>query len=183
VSRARRKHGSGGGLSYEFPMLAFLSIMLGVMSIMALATMGLTAEKRAEARQKVTAVQLVGVPPRFRPFHMRCSADKIAWLDDREAWQEIDLISLLGISQPGGGPGMVTREVVELLRFAKAKQLANRALSFSGQQNTLILWIEPEGVHSSLLVQHMFDMFNLSLRIGRLPINPGEEIRLHETRQ
>ena len=176
MSLSHRKAFARSGLNYDLPTLPFLSTMLGLMSIMALTTLGLTAEKRQEV-QKVKGVQLVDIPTEFRPFHVRCMPKAIAWLDDSGSWNDVDLVSLITLLRPGMGNAMIDAKARDMIRFLRAKTLANSNLSFSGQQNTLILWVEPDGVEAASIIQYIVNQMQLPLRIGKLPIFPGEEIK------
>jgi hypothetical protein len=175
----RRRTANRHGLAYESPLLAFLAIMLGVMSVMALNAIALTVEKRQETK-RVTAVQLVGIPNEFRPLHLRCTPDEIYWLDDRQQWRSTSALAFASLLRGGPGGAALGRNGLDLLRFLKSKEVGNRALSYLGQQHTLILWIEPEGETTAGLLQYVMGEMNLALRTGKLPIAPGEEIRPDE---
>ncbi len=179
MSTSRRKASIRAGLRVEFPTLAFLSIMLGLMSVMALTVMGIATQKRQEARRKQT-VELVGVPSSFRPFHVRCSLDRVRWLDADGTWQSVQLFSLLAFLRLGTDSPFLPSDCLRFTNFLREKTLENRRLSFTGQQNTLILWVEPDGSDSAIIVQYLVsDRLGLPIRIGKLPIRPNEEITAH----
>ncbi len=149
--------------------------MLGLMSIMALSTMAITVQKREEQRQ-VQAVQLVGIPHRFVPFHIRCTANAILWLDRSGEWQEMDIRPFLSPSMPQNMN--FPTDLFRLRAYLTERTNENRRLSYHGQQSTMILWVEPESGQIASLLFSIISEFELPLRIGTLPIMPGEEIRL-----
>ena len=102
-----RKGKARGGLSYGFPVLPFLAIMLGVMSVMALTTLATTMQRYQEQQPTdVNAVELVGIPANYRPWHLRCEAGRVRWLDADGRWRSADLDALRQVFDdgPGGAP-------------------------------------------------------------------------------
>jgi hypothetical protein len=157
------------------PSLPFLAIMLGLMSVMALTTIGIAVESRQEQKQN-SIIELVGIPANFIPFYMRCSNTSLMWLDDDNIWRSlpaIELIPLMALPEtyldnsPNGS---------EFLRFIKRKINENRALSFQRRQHTLVLWVEPGGVDTATIVQYFISHNRFPLRVGLLPILHGETI-------
>lgn len=161
-------------------MLPFLTIMLGLMSVMALTTMSISVQKRQEAKQQ-QLVKLVGVPSGFRPFHVRCSGQRILWLEGDGTWRETSIFSLLGMMRMSEGMPQLHADSLRLLTFLRQKAEQNGRLSFSNEQNTMILWVEPDGTESAQILQYLIGDLGLPLRIGKLPIFKGEEIRYHAT--
>ncbi len=164
--------------SFQIPSLPFLSIMLGLMSVMALTTIGISVEERIE-QKKISTVELVGIPANFIPFHMRCTKTILSWLDEHNTWQDISLFELVTLINSKSKTILSTSKSQAFLAFIKKKTIENRKLSYSRQQNTLILWIEPDGVDTATIVQYIVNNHKLPLRIGSLPILEGEDI-FHE---
>ncbi len=159
------------------PVIPFLAIMLGLMGVMALTTIGIAVEQRNASVER-GVVQLSDIPTNFIPFHLRCSGDKISWLDDKNLWGAMvmeDFIQLfqrdIRILQTSN------RDAIRFHQFLQQKVQANRALSFSRQQNTMIVWVEPDGVEMASLLEYFITINKIPLRMGLLPILPGEEIR------
>ena len=162
--------------AFEIPALPFLSIMLGLMSIMALTTIGISVQQRQKA-QKNTLVELVGVPSNFIPFHIRCQADSIAWLDDNLKWNKTSVATLFRLlTEANEKTSLTTRYGDSLVDFLLNKVNENKSLSFSSQQNSLILWVEPDGVDTSTIFKQLLFASGIPLRIGLLPVMQGEEI-------
>ena len=149
--------------------------LLGLISIMALASMGLAIEKREEEKRLIN-VKLVGIPAHFVPVHLRCRKDTVDWLDDTGRWQKL----FLGELTPGAGrlfSRASKRDLQRFWAFIGKKAAANRRLSFSRRQHTIILWVEPEGVLTALLfVQMEVTQYGIPLRIGKLPVMAKEVI-------
>ena len=166
--------------SFQLPAMPFLAIMLGLVSVMALAAIAIAREKR-EDMQAIQGVELVGVPARFIPFYLRCAEDTVSWRDGEGTWHEFELrdgiIALLdermrqayGIQDAGAPEARAFREYV----LEKAE--ANKRLSFSRRQNTLIMWVEPEGAETAGTMQTLIAGL-APIRIGLLPIMPDERI-------
>jgi hypothetical protein len=150
--------------------------MLGLMSVMALTTMSIAVKKREQARQQ-TAVELVGVPSGFLPFHVRCTAEEISWLNDRHQWRTVSLVRLWAWLRLRQTAPIMSSDVREFLTFLRLRTQENARLSFSGRQNTMILWVQPDGIDGANIVQMAVGELNLPLRIGKLPIQPNEEIK------
>ncbi len=164
--------------SFQIPSLPFLSIMLGLMSVMALTTIGISVEERSQ-QKKISSVELVGIPANFIPFHMRCTKTVLSWLDDRNTWQNISFFELITLINSKEKLRLSTSKSQAFLTFLENKTIENRKLSYSRQQNTLILWVEPDGVDTAAVVQYIVNNHKLPLRIGSLPILEGEDI-FHE---
>ncbi len=159
------------------PTLPFLAIMLGLMSVMALTTIAISVEKRRDI-QETTVVELVGVPADFVPFHIRCKHSGAAWLDDQGVWQEFsisDILAMYGESAAYGG-GANTDWDSPFMQFLTEKIEENKILSFVRKQNTLILWVEPEGIDVAALIQYVVSKRDFPLRVGLLPVMEGEDI-------
>lgn len=145
---------------------------------MALTTIGISVEERIE-KKKISTVELVGIPANFTPFHMRCTKTILSWLDKNNTWQDISLFELIALVNSTDKTVLSSDKSQAFLTFIKRKTIENRKLSYSRQQNTLILWVEPEGVDTATIVQYIVSNHNLPLRIGSLPILEGEDI-FHE---
>jgi hypothetical protein len=161
---------------YQLPSLPFLSIMLGLMSFMALTILGITAIQRQDAKDQ-TAVELVGVPARFVPFHIRCRPGVFEWLADDGRWRETPVTGVLAQAGDEYAGLQLSTAGRALMRYLFAKIEENKHLSYSERQNTLILWIEPDAVDVSYVLQRILAIHRLPLRVGSLPIQPGEAIQ------
>ena len=84
--RYRRRHSEGSW--FENHSLPFLSIMLGVISVMVLTNMLFAVRQKQDQEQK-NAVQLIGVPKNYVPVYIRCGATKISWQEESE-WVGIE---------------------------------------------------------------------------------------------
>ena len=149
--------------------------MLGLMSMMALTTMGISVFQRQKL-QKSDIVKLVGVPSNFLPFHMRCTENSILWRDDDLKWKETPFVTLIGLLGKTNEKKEYARDDSGILDFVLRKVSENKTLSFSNQQNSLILWVEPDGIDTSIVFKHLISVLEIPLRIGLLPILKGEEI-------
>ena len=170
---SRRSRKAQTDLDFELPALPFMSIMLGLMSVMALASMGLAVQKRQEL-QKQSTVALVEIPPGLVPVHMRCRQNSLMWLDDTGTWNEIYMAS----ATDGGVPFRArAAEVDKFFLFLRDALEKSRELSFKNQQHCVILWIEPDGIRTSYQVQGILSQLRIPLRIGQLPVLDEEAIR------
>ncbi len=145
---------------------------------MALTTIGISIEERIE-KKKLSTVELVGIPANFIPFHMRCTKSMLSWLDEHNTRQDISLFELAALIKSNDKRVFLTGKSRAFLEFIKGKTIENRKLSYSRQQNTLILWVEPEGGNTATIVQYIINNHKLPLRTGSLPIFEGEDI-FHE---
>ncbi len=172
----RRRKGNAGGL-FQLPVLPFLSIMLGLMSVMALVTLGLSVREFESKKQGQHSVELVGIPTNFTPFHIRCTDDGVKWLTADGIWKETQMLELLFLVRNLEAPATEPQfPEPGLLGHLQNKVRENRRLSFSRRQNTLILWVEPDGVDAATLVRIIISQFELPLRVGKLPIMENEVI-------
>lgn len=172
---SRRKRQSKGLRFLELPLLPFLSTMLGLMSVMALTAMAVTVERR-QAREKQTLVELVGVPSEFIPVNIRCKPESVQWLTDDGQWRELTTLAFLSLCRKLVAPAPFTPEEQDFIDFLRAKAAANRGLSYSRRQHTLLLWVEPLGIGAYNLMQLMVAELDLPIRIGRLPVLERERI-------
>ncbi len=170
----RRRHKSNLGGWFELPTLPFLSIMLGLMSVMALASIGIAIQKRRE-KKKETLVTLVEIPAGLVPVHIRCKPDRIQWQNELGQWQELYLGDPTR-GRTGLGVRSSARAVRDFVEFIQNTADNSRKLSFSGRQHTVILWIEPDAVYTAYEVQRLFLQLGLPLRLGRLPVMREETI-------
>lgn len=162
---------------YELPTLPFLSIMLGLMSVMVLTILGISVERRDQL-QKNALVELVGMPARFIPFHMRCRPASVDWLDDDNQWHTVPLSGIVALADVEYSRGLaLSVDGRRMMSHIFNKISENQSLSYSRRQNTLILWVEPDGIDASAIVQLIIARQNLPLRVGSLPIRQGEKIR------
>lgn len=168
--RRRHSHALAG-----MPLMPFLSIMLGLMSVMALTTLGISAEQRQEQRDQ-TLVELVAVPEELVPVYLRCGPESVSWLNDQGQWGRADRLSLFSIFHSGGDVEDMLPPARQLVRFLRSKTEENRSLSFSGRQHSLLLWVEPQGVETAQLLQLAVGGMRLPIRIGQLPIQPDQEV-------
>lgn len=164
-----RRHRSSGPGWFELPVMPFLTIMLGLISVMALAGISLAVQQRDQGKAEVL-VALTDIPPGFVPIHVRCNQRGVVWRDDAGTWQTVAFGHGNSPFQTGVG------DLKRLVAFLEAKAEANRQLSFSGRQHTIILWIEPEGVVTAYEVQLLLESLGLPLRVGQLPILSQDRI-------
>ena len=177
--RRRQNHDT----TYQLPAMPFLSIMLGMIAIMVVATLGLNARKQHQ--QEGLSVKLSGVPSHFIPVQMRASDDYISWFENGR-WEK------LYVPDPDYASGELLQEFLkdlfnkaknqrtyaQFLDFLKNSSADNRQLSYRGKQKTLIIWVEPDGVFQSEFIQRIILNHQLPLRVGLLPIQPGEKVEL-----
>lgn len=170
----RRRRRSQLDECFNLPLLPFLSIMLGLISIMALTALGITARRREKARQEV-AVKLVGTPAEFAPLNIRCMRRGIIWRDFQGRRHRVSLLR-----PPGNTPDLRSAarpmELEALALFLQDAERHSRRLSYDNRQHTLVLWIEPEGVMTSYLFRQLLQTLDVSLRVGMLPIAEDEAI-------
>jgi hypothetical protein len=166
--------------SFQLPAMPFLAIMLGLVSVMALTAIVIARENR-EDMQSIQGVELVGVPARFIPFYIRCEAERVHWRDDDGDWREFDsrmgIIALLDdqLREAYQIAGVEDASAKAFREYVLAKAEANKRLSFSRRQNTLIMWVEPDAAEVASTMQTL--IANLApIRIGLLPIMPNEKI-------
>lgn len=163
-----RRHRSSG-IWFQHHALPFLSIMLGLIAVMALAGMGLASSKRMD-RQKRQVVKLANVPPELLPFNIICEESRVLWRKNGQ-WKTMSLKS----------KGATASDYVGVIEFRnEIAMLAekNRKLSFSGKQNTIILWIRPKGALTSKTTEYLLS--DLPLRVGKLPLLDNEDISFGE---
>ena len=171
---SRRKSRTGGQGLFAVPVLPFLSIMLGLMSAMALTTMAITFQKRTQ-EEPPKAVELVGIPHEFIPFHVRCRQSSISWLDERGKWHTVQLIAFLTNPIANVTEAMQTGPYA-FINHLRRKSDENARLSYGGRQNSLILWVEPNASESAQVVQLVVAQLGFPLRVGQLPILEHEDI-------
>lgn len=169
-----RRHRTAFAWSAGLPILPFLSIMLGLMSVMALTTMALSVERRQQAVEG-TRITLTGVPANFIPVQIRCTRKGIRYRDRDGAWQDVPLLGLLSLVQPAE-TSIDIPAARRFRAFLTAKAEANKALSYQRRQHSLILWVEPEGLYAKALVEWLISRLQLPLRTGSLPLMPDEEV-------
>lgn len=172
MSRRSRRQGRS---AFSQDLLPFLSIMLGLMSVMALTTMAITVSKRREMQQ-TTVVKLVAIPDRFEPLQIRCLRDGIQWQDDSGAWRDMNNSNLSILAENDDRLLAVFPVARLFITWLNDKVRANAALSYERKQHTLILWIEPDGVITSMMFEAMVDTRGLPIRIGKLPATEGDQI-------
>ena len=63
-----------------------------------------------------------------------------------------------------------------ILDFINTKVEENKKLSFSNQQHSLILWVEPDGTDTSTVFKYLISSRKIPLRIGLLPVLHDEKI-------
>ncbi len=160
----------------DFPMIPFLAIMLGIMSVMALNTLGFSVERRQEQKRQAV-VELVGVPDGFLPVNLRCQEHGVLWQDTDGEWRGLTIFGLFALLPQAEGRGVITDEAVAFLNFLRERAQDNRRLSFAGRQHTLLLWVEPAGVVTAQIIQELVSHHKLPLRVGQLPLLPRERIR------
>ncbi|MFT5129964.1 MAG: hypothetical protein ACI8W8_003593 [Rhodothermales bacterium] len=165
--------------SFELPAMPFLAIMLGLVSVMALAAISIAREKHDEM-EAIKGVELVGIPARFVPFHVRCQEDRVQWRNDAGEWESFDQLGMLVLlderrREAYGIEPITDRSATDFRDYLLAKAEANKRLSFSRRQNTLIMWVEPKGAQMSGMMQSLISGL-APIRIGLLPIMPGERI-------
>jgi len=178
VSQRRHRRPAGNKL----PLMPFLSIMLGLMSVMALVTLHTAIQERQRLADEQVGVELTGVPVGFVPHEMRCKASGVEWRDFKgvgqftpyDALQPL-FVELLRGEQPGGEAG-------RLIDYLKACVLANRQLSFDNKQNTVILWVEPNALSTSEVISHIVNYYGWPLRVGMLPVGTNELIHYDATK-
>lgn len=152
--------------------------MLGVLCIMALATIGIAVEQRQDARDS-TSVQLLGVPANFIPHHIRCQENGFLWHNEKQEWQRLSMVELFTIPDPDDDWLWSSFAARDFVQFIERIAEQNKSLSFSGQQNSLILWVEPAAADTAAGLEYVIGKRKLPLRIGLLPILESEEF-LHD---
>lgn len=170
---ARRRQRDGQTLC-RLDVLPFLSIMLGLMSVMALCTLGFAFEQRQEQR-KIANVELVGVPESLVPLQIRLSAESVDWFEGGK-WHRLDPTDLAYLQAQGLSAYSLPEQALKFADFLRGKVEDNRRLSFQGKQHTVLLWLEPDGFRNWIFVQAVIDDAELPVRLGQLPILPGETI-------
>ena len=149
--------------------------MLGLMSIMALTTIGISIEQR-RMKEDHSTVELVGIPADFIPFHIRCRKNTILWLDNDQQWRETSILGMITDLSETSNTWGTNQKKSTLLDFIIEKVEENKRLSLSKKQNSVILWVEPEGIESALILQYLISDRKLPLRVGLLPILEDEAI-------
>ncbi len=147
--------------------------MLGLMSVMALTTIGISVEER-ERKNKGAIVELVGVPSKFIPFHIRCTDFDVQWMDDDLQWQTTPLLQLLPALSSPDEP--ISAEGKSLIDHIYMKSEQNKSLSFTRQQNTIVLWIQPDGINTATILKYLISTYRIPIRIGSLPVLEQEDI-------
>lgn len=165
--RSRRLRNSGWFSQHALP---FLSIMLGLIAVMALANIGLTATKRQEVR-KQQYVQVANIPPNLIPIHIICDHEGFRWYRDG-AWHTVRIGEALASSEAMGDGA------TDFLHFIADTAASNRTLSYARKQNTIILWIRPKGILSAAVLEGIIYQAELPIRIGKLPLLEDEEVKL-----
>jgi len=171
----RRRHSQGSGW-FRQDLVPFLSIMLGLMSVMVLITISITVKKRQEMKDQVV-VKLTGIPDEFVPLQIRCMAEGIAWQDDSGVWQEVSDVGLAFLASPGEDLATISVDTRRFYDWLREKAQANAELSYAGKQHTIILWVEPTGIQASDWVQIALDVRQIPLLVGKLPATEKDEIR------
>lgn len=163
----RSRRTSGKWFSQD--LLPFLSIMLGLMTVMSLTTLGTSSDQRAQAKAQVM-VQLAGIPDRFDPLQIRCKEESIEWMDVKGTWQPLSVQSLFMLLQSAKQERPVlTPDAFRFAKFLKDMAEENKTMSFQRKQHTLILWVEPTGVRTAMMLDFYVDAAGLPLRVGKLP--------------
>lgn len=160
MPRRRRSAGTW----FQHHALPFLSIMLGLIAVMALASMGLASIKRIDETSR-RFVKLANVPPQLVPFHIICEDQRILWRKDGQ-WKEFDF-------HPRDKTA-IDLSAIEFVNELATLAEKNRSLSFRGKQNTIILWIRPDGVLTSKVIE--LHASKLPLRVGKLPLLKNEDV-------
>ena len=133
--------------------------------------------QQRQKMQENTTVELVGVPSNFIPFHIRCTENSVLWLGNDLKWNKTSIPTLLRLlNEADDRLSLATKYGDGLVDFVLKKVNENKTLSFSGQQNSLILWVEPGGVNTATLFKQLLLVSELPLRVGLLPVMEGEEI-------
>ena len=171
MSRRRRNN----PLSSDHPVLPFLTIMLGLMSVMALTTMGISVEQRHKAQEE-ELVELVGIPSGFIPLVMRARRDRLEYLDDDKNWQSVHVMSFVDLRQGALSNTAAIDDLRRLLGFISRKVYANRNLSLDGRQHTIIMWVDDDGIQTHAFASEFIHSLELPIRIGLLPILSHEEV-------
>jgi hypothetical protein len=161
--------------------MPFLSIMLGLMSVMALITLQTAVQERERQLEQHVGVELKGVPAEFVPHEMRCTAAGIDWRTlsgvpktTSHAGVQTLFNDILRGDQPTGSGKL-------LLDYLHSIVLQNRHLSFSNRQNSVIIWVEPEAIVIAEVVSYIIEYNDWPLRVGMLPIRKDEVIRYDAT--
>ena len=160
-----------GNKWFHHHALPFLSIMLGLIAVMALTAMGLASIKRMD-ESKRQYVKLANVPPELIPFHIVCEKDRVLWRKDGK-WKEFGF-------KPGDAKAN-NGAVIEFINQLATLAENNRRLSFQGKQNTVVLWVRPDGVLTSKVME--MQAARLPLRVGKLPLLQNEEVTFDEVGQ
>ncbi|MCJ8332371.1 MAG: hypothetical protein HRT89_20770 [Lentisphaeria bacterium] len=148
-----------------------MSVMLGLISVMCLTSLALAMQKRDKEIESIP-VKLVSIPIGFRPLQIKCLKNSFEWQQTNGNWNTIHF------KDKDVSMGMQSRpqEMKRFMNFIINKILKNRQLSHLGQQHTIIMWVEPDGIMTYLTLSYKINALNLPVRIGALPILEGEEI-------
>jgi hypothetical protein len=161
---------------HELPLLPFMSILLGLMSIMALTTMGISVEQRKEKTDQVE-VELVGIPANFVPINIRCTEDWLMWHDGL-AWRKVNSTTLLSLLSQGPSQIGLDDDLRGFLQFMVRKTHQNKQLSYQRKQHTIIYWVEPAGISTYAIADLIIAELQLPMRTGLLPIKPNEVLTI-----
>ena len=74
------------------------------------------------------------------------------------------------------GPTVGCKAFDQFIQFLEKASDDNKHLSFQGKQQTIIIWVEPSGLYQAYFITSLISEKNLPIRIGFLPIKPGEKV-------
>ncbi len=165
---------------FQLHALPFLSIMLGLISVMALTSMALTVEQRETRKKKKEIVKLASIPSEFIPVHVICDGGNVIWHDLEGDEHSFSLRPPEPDPDSPPVPYDPEQNIAKLQEFVRLLgeiTAANRRLSFRNKQYTLILWVKPSGARTALEIQGLVAGSELPLRIGKLPLLENETVR------
>ncbi len=158
---------------FSFPVIPFLAIMLGLISVMSIASVAVSFQRHREVR-KTELVRLTNIPPVLIPLHIRCKSDRFIWYDlehrphtimlTRQADSEVSLPDVTSFRE---FHKFITSVIID----------RNKKESFNGRQFTFIIWTEPDASRNTMELVNLLDQFHNPLRTGLLPIMPNEKIK------
>lgn len=177
MKRSHRRLSGTFQKMFQLPTLPFLSIMLGLMSVMALTTMGLSVARRQEEK-KSKAIELVGIPAHFLPLQFRCRKEGLEWKNLDGTPQKTSILDLFALLQKS-----IKTELPPDAKILKTFLLhlpqINQRLSFHRQQYTILLWVEPDGILTKMALEVVISDLQIPLRVGALPIFETESLSSH----
>lgn len=172
----RSKRRNSGGEWYSLHALPFLSIMLGLISVMALNSMAITVQKR-EAARKEELVRLANIPENLIPVQVVCDKDTVEWEDKNGKTKRFYVTEPTGPLKQTQHRGNVA-STLEFFQFLKNLERLNRQSSFEGRQRTLILWVKPKGGETATQIQALLLQLGLPIRVGKLPLLGNEHVNI-----